>query len=517
MTTNMLDALYCFAETTSGRIYGLVNDGIRQFKGVPYGAPTGGSNRFKPPQKPVPWSGPRECIGYAQVSPQVPTPISHAYGLLLQLDLAAAIGGIGEDCLHLNIWTPGLRDGAKRAVMVSFHGGGFAIGSGNGAIYDGAQLAKQGDAVVVTVTHRLASLGYLNLVDVGAPEEFAFAGVAGLMDLVAALEWVRDNIAEFSGDPGRVMIFGQSGGGWKTSALLGAPSAKGLFHRAAVQSGSMLRVLTREESARISAAFVGALGLTKDSIADIATLPWQQLVAAQTAIGALAFGPVLDGIFLPHHPFDPAAPAESAGIPLIVSTTLDDAGLFLNNFELNENGLKAVLQTRYGDAGKAMLKLYRGGWSRRGKWHEKSPFLLQAQIVTDSGFRRFAYSQAERKAVQGGAPVWMYQWDWAPPAYDGRFGALHAIDVPASFGNVREAIVGAGMSAGHRLCDQLSAAWVAFAKTGNPNNTLVPDWPAFEPKSRAVMIFDDPVRIVNDPNREIREFWNTMPPALNVF
>ncbi len=504
------DDLFCLAETTTGRIRGLVNAGVRQFKGVPYGASTGGGNRFLPPQAPDTWTGVRDCFGYGPVSPQVPTLLTNAYGRLIHFDRAAAEGGMGEDCLRLNVWTPGLRDGAKRAVMVSIHGGGFAISSGNAAIYDGAQLARQGDVVVVTVSHRLASFGYLNLAGVGASPDFASAGVAGIMDLVTALEWVRDNIATFGGDPDRVMIFGQSGGGYKTSTLLGAPAAKGLFHRAAVQSGSSLRLQTPDEASAIASAFVAELGLTKQTIGKIRDLPWGTLLAAQTRVGAHAFTPVMDGQYLPHHPFDPAAPEESADVSLIVSTTQDDAGLFFDHFDLDETGLRDLLFARYGETTETLLRLY------CGRWPSKSPYLLHARMVTDAGFRRFAYAQAERKAAQGRAPVYAYQWDWATPAFDGRFGAAHGADVSASFGNVRDAMVGAGSGAGPALCEALSAAWVAFAKTGDPNTERLPRWPAFEPGERATMIFDDQIRVTNDPNADIRAFWNTMPPPLSV-
>ncbi len=511
MTESGGDTIFCVAETASGRIQGLVNGGVRQFKAVPYGASTGGRNRYLPPQKPVSWRGLRECFGYGQVSPQVPTKLDSIYGQLIHFDLAVAQGGMGEDCLHLNIWTPGLRDGVKRPVMVSFHGGGFAIGSGNAAMYDGAQLARLGNVVVVTATHRLASFGFLDLGDIGAPGEFGLAGAAGIMDLVLALEWVRDNIANFGGDPNCVMIFGQSGGGMKTSAILATPAAKGLFHRAAVQSGSALRFQTREEAGQMSSTLVAELGLTKRNVAKIQEMSWQSLLAAQTKIGALGFGPVLDGKYLPHHPFDPRAPEESADVPLIVSTTLDDASLFFDNFDLDEYGLMQLLNARYGAVAEPMLRLY------RSKWPDKSPFLLHAQIATDSGFRRCAYAQAERKAAQARAPVYLYQWDWATPAFEGRFGAVHATDVSASFGNVRDAIVGAGIGIGRGLCNALMSSWIAFAHSGDPNNDHIPRWPAFGPVDRAAMIFDDPIRVVHDHHCDIRAFWNDMPPVSSVF
>jgi para-nitrobenzyl esterase len=228
-------------------------------------------------------------------------------------------------------------------------------------------------------------------------------------------------------------------------------------------------------------------------------------------VGAAMFAPIMDGTYLPRDPFEPAAPEESDEVPLLISTTLDDAGLFFDNFDLNENRLRQSLDARYSDRAEGMLRLY------RDRWPHKSPYLLQAQMITDSGFRRFAYAQAERKTVQARAPVYFYQWDWPSPAYNGRFGAAHAIDVPASFANAREAIVGAGSRPGRILCDQLSSAWIAFTKTGDPNNNSIPHWPAFNTGNRPTMIFDDPVRVVNDPNADIRAFWNTMPPAATVF
>ncbi len=399
---------------------------------------------------------------------------------------------------------------AQRAVLVSIHGGGFAIGSGNAPMYDGAKLARFGDVVVVTVTHRLASFGFLNLADIGAPEEFADAGAAGILDLVAALEWVRDNIARFGGDPERVMIFGQSGGAWKISALLATPAARGLFHRAAVQSGSLLRHLSREDGARVADAFIKKLGLSKNSIAAVQALPWARLLAAQTEVGVHRFAPVLDGVTLVRDPFDPLAPAESADVPLIISTTLDDAGLFFFDFDLDESELKTVLRTRYGSEADRMLALYREAWPA------KSPYLLHAQMMTDSGFRHFANAQAERKAEQGRAAAYTYLWEWASPAFDGKFGAAHAMDVSAAFYNDRDAILGGGSRDAQAMCECLASVWVNFAKTGDPNNARVPGWPAFDPKRRSTMILGADTRIVNDPYQNIRTFWLNMPGPRSV-
>jgi para-nitrobenzyl esterase len=507
----MTEENFCTVETANGKVRGLVSATIRQFKGVPYGASTAGANRFLRPQRPAAWTGVRDCFGHAPVSPQLPSDLGNDYARLVQFDLNVAFGGMSEDCLHLNIWTPGTGRGDERAVLFSIHGGGFALGSGNSPMYDGAKLAAFGDVVVVTVTHRLASFGYLNLTDLDSSGEWADAGATGMLDLVAALEWVRDNIANFGGNPHRVMIFGQSGGGWKVSALLGMPAARGLFHCAAVQSGSLLRHLSREDSARAAAAFTNKLGLSKTNLRDIRTLPWTRLLAAQAEVGAHMFSPVLDGANFVTDPFHPAAPLESIGVPLIVSTTLDDAGLFFNTFALTELELKQILVASYGATADSLLALY------RGHFPAKSPYLLYSQMITDAGFRRFAHAQAELKAAQAGAPVFTYLWEWVSPAYDAKFGAVHAMDVAASFHNERDAIVGSGGRRAQLMCDALAAAWVNFAKAGDPNNQFVPHWPRFDAKHRSTMVFGDPTRVVNDPYGEIRAFWLDMPGPSSVF
>jgi len=496
-------AVFVETETIYGRVQGVQTAGIKEFKGIPYGASTAGRNRFMPPKKPAAWRGVRECLAHGQVSPQAPADLRSDYAMMIHWDYQP--GGMGEDCLSLNIWTPGLKDGAKRRpVLVSFHGGGFATGSGNSIGYDGAQLARFGNVVVVTVNHRLAAFGYTHLADLGAPPEFAYAGVAGIMDLTASLEWVRDNIENFGGDPNNVMIFGQSGGGAKTSTILATPAAKGLFHRAAVQSGSLLKLTPRDRATQFSEALLKQLGIARSRIADLQKVSWQQLLEAQVAVAASAPGlsaaPVVDGKYLTHDPFDPAAPVESADIPLIVSTTLEDAALSLTNFNLSEAELKALIDKRYKEKGAEVHALY------RKYYPEKSPYLVQAMMLTDAGFRRSAIKQAELKAAQGKGPIYMYQWEWPTPAFGGRYGAIHGLDVSGSFREARD-----GNDAA-RVADQLSSSWVAFARTGDPANSRIPPWPAFDAATRATMIFGTPTHLENDPRKEIRDFWEHMPP-----
>ena len=324
------------------------------------------------------------------------------------------------------------------------------------------------------------------------------------MDMVASLEWVRDNIAAFGGDPSRVMIFGQSGGGSKTSTLLATPAAKGLFHRAAVQSGSTLRIADEADAAKSADQFLKKLGLTRSRIADIQRLPWEQLLEAQAGINP-GFTPVMDGRYLPHHPFDPSAPPESRDVPLIISTTLEDAALRLTNWDLTDAGLTALLNERYSGKASEILDLYRPVSAG------KTPYLVQAQVFTDNQTRARAITQAERKAAQGGAGVWMYVWEWATPGFDGKLGAVHGHDVDASFNLYRNGICGSGQKAGRLMCTRLASTWVAFAKTGNPDNEHIPHWPTYDATTRATMTFDTNTRVVNDPRSAIRKYWSQQP------
>jgi len=493
-------------DTAYGKVRGAIADGIYAFKGIPYGASTAGAGRFKPPAKPAPWEGVRDALEYGNRAPQAPLSEETAgdYGKLIRW--YEQPGEMSEDCLVLNVWTPGIGDGKKRPVMVSFHGGGFSTGTGNSAGYNGDPLARFGDVVVVTVNHRLGVLGYLYLGDLAGPE-YAASGNAGVLDLVAALEWVRDNIAGFGGDPDNVMIWGQSGGGAKTSTLLAMPKAKGLLHRAAVQSGSSLTMRTREQATATAKLLLAELGLDASHVADLGAVAFEELIEAQGAIAVkdptATFAPVVDGDTLPRHPFEPDAPEISRDVPMIIGYTLDDAALRLTNFDLDEEGLKAVAKRAAGDRADQVLAAYRAAYPT------VPPYLVQARILTDARFGRGALLQAERKAAQGGAPAYLYLWTWPSPGMGGKFGAVHGVDVGLAFHNFAGDITGGGTPEGKLMADRLASAWVAFARTGNPNNQELPEWPAYDAETKPTMVFDADTRVVEDPKKELRGFWTS--------
>jgi para-nitrobenzyl esterase len=359
----------------------------------------------------------------------------------------------------------------------------------------------------VTVNHRLGVLGCLDLADLGAPSDFARSSIVGMLDLVAALEWVRDNIERFGGDPGNVTIFGQSGGGAKTTVLLAMPAAQGLFHRAGVQSGSALRMAERKGATRSAESLLQHLGLERSRVGELQELPFEKLIAAQSAIAIQdrrnAFWPVVDGSALPRHPFDPGAPEISADIPMIIGTTLDDAGMRVGP-ELDEAGLRSWVERRFGERAEKILAAYRSFYP------DTRPNLIQARILTDLGGRRSASTQAARKAALGRAPAYLYLFTFPSPALGGRLGAVHGVDVGMTFNNARGAMAG-GTPAAHALAARFSGAWIAFARTGNPNHPGIPEWPAYSPDTRPTMIFDEQIEMRSDPLHELRLLWEETP------
>ncbi|MGV0794537.1 carboxylesterase/lipase family protein [Mycolicibacterium sp. XJ1819] len=504
------------ARTTSGRVRGVARNGVAVFRGVPYAAPPIADLRFCPPQPVAPWTEVRDATQQAAACPQPGLP-----RLFDKLDPTEStdkfVERYDEDCLTVNVYTPAV-DSAARPVMVWLHGGWFSVGSGNEPGYDGSNLCRTGDVVVVTVNHRLGALGFLSLAG-HENGEFGASANHGLLDIVEALKWVRDNIAEFGGDPSRITVFGESGGAAKISMLLGVRQARGLFHRAILQSGPMLRAVEPERAEATTTALFAELGVT--SIQSLRELPVTKLIDAQSAVlgGPLGglygdgyrLAPTVDGRVIDQHPFAPVASPSSHGVPLLIGSCRNEASMLvaavpgIDSMD-PEQQVEMLADNVFGHGLDDLLEHY---VSTRPASSVADRFLA---AVTDQ-IRIGGITMAER-AIAAGSGVHMYRVDHVPSVYGGKLGAPHTIDVGFAFANTD---AGAGITSPNRglyrdrdvprLTLEISGAWIAFARNGDPTHDSLQTWPNYDVDRRSTMIFGPRSGIVEDPDAAERELW----------
>ena len=516
---------YPVVETASGKVRGFLNDGIYTFRGIRYGASTAGKNRFMPPRKPVPWSGIHDASSYGCSAPQTNPAARNSPPLETEIGriLAASDGfrippAESEDCLFLNVWTPGLGSAKKRPVMVWLHGGGFSSGSASSLLYDGTNLAARGDVVMVGVNHRLNVFGYTHFGDLG-PSEYAHSGNAGQLDIIAALEWIRDNIDRFGGDPKRAMIFGESGGGAKVSMLLASPPAKGLFHSAIIESGPGIQMAEREGSTQAAEILLYELGLGTKQLPEIHKLPTDKILTAYFATTAAlakkrvaggglrgAFSPVLDPQILPEHPYYPTATRISEDVPVIIGWNKTESTIFMLGdpkvFSLDDAEMRKRVEALVGPDTDALINAY------KNEYPKLSPSAIHFYISSYSMMGSGSVTIAERKAALGRAPAYLYRFDWETPIANGKYLSPHGLEMPMVFDNVEHGGIGltGGVAEAEKLSAKMSEAWIAFASSGNPNTKKsgLPQWEPYDTAKRATMIFDNQCKIAYDPLKEQR-------------
>lgn len=505
--------------TTAGKVRGVRENGVSIFKGIPYGAPVGGEHRFLPPRPAAPWTGIRDALTPGPLAPQSMPPFG-AFASADFLDLGRGCGpdwvtsAFAEDCLHLNVWTPAYGENRLRPVIFHCHGGGFRGGAGVTDWTDGTSLARGHDVVVVSFNHRLGIFAHLFLDDL-APGRYAGSGNAGILDIVAALGWVRDNIAAFGGDPANVTIYGESGGGSKVAVLMAMPVARGLFHKAIIESGPGLRMTERDAANAAAEQVLAELGIDRSRIEALSTVPTEKLLNAMDAVTIAKhpeplvwdkgwywmFAPVVDGETLPRHPFDPSAPEISADIPLLIGSAAEETRLLFGGgdtrlFSIDEVELHARIEALgyEGVTVRKVIETYQA--ARPGA----SPSDIFFALTSDLTFRMDAVVMAERKAALGRAPAYLYLFTWETPAFGGKYKSCHGVELSFMFDNLEMAPGLVPLNVRTReLAQKVSGAVVAFATSGNPAHPGLPDWKPYSVPDRATMLFDETCILANDP------------------
>lgn len=493
------------AVTAQGSVEGIKDtSGIIVFKGIPFAQPPVGKLRFKPPQPPPSWEGTLKAVDYGPVAPQ-PMGVNEETSTYRQ----------SEDCLYLNVWTPAT-DGGRRPVMVWIHGGGWTNGSGTEALYDGTDFAIRGDVVMVTINYRLGDLGFLYLKDI-AGDDFAESGNLGLLDQVAALKWVRENIESFGGDPGNVTILGESAGSMSVCALMGMPDAKGLFQKAIAESGALNTERSTEYATQITRRLMEAAGV--NDLNGLQSLTAEQLVEAESEImkndimSATYFGPVIDGKVLPEPPLHAIAKGSAADVAFLNGTNLDEVRYWaLYMPALVEMPLNTVIKFSPYFSNAVFGNADTVAASYASRRPGATPGDITMAVGTDTLFRVPAIRVAEAQSAQQ-PKTWMYLFTWPTPVEDGMFRSCHAVELPFVFNNLdspgMEEFLGPNPP--QSLADLMQDTWITFAKTGNPNHAGLPEWPAYDTGMRATMRIDVSQEVVNDPYGKDREVWNGIP------
>jgi len=502
--------------TEYGKVKGYVLRGIHYFLGIPYGADTSGANRFMPPQKPKPWTETYPALWWGDSAPQN---MEHRFAnKYYSFRDHWNYGDVSEDCLRINVFTPAVNDSKKRPVLFWIHGGGFTAGN---AIeqdgYNGENFARFGDVVFCSINHRLGPFGYLNLAGVGG-EKFAASGNVGMMDIVAALQWVRDNIANFGGDPGNVTIMGQSGGGAKVCILTAMPSAKGLFHKAVVLSGASRKAADKAFSEKLGAAVLKEAGLSSAEMDKLQAMPWKDFYALATKAQQAAareagpggglmhgFSPVVDGEILPQNPYDPVAAPTAADVPMIISSVENEQSYSWTDPALESITMEQVVEklklragfgAGFGDRAKEVVASYAKAFPGR------KPVEIWSLASSN---RQSVVALADAKSQQP-APVYVDWFTWQPPLFDSRIRAFHCVDISFWFYNTDLMLTHTGGGPRPRaLSAKMAGALLQFMKTGNPNGARLPNWPKYSAAKGETMIFDDTCVAKNDPDREARK------------
>ncbi len=496
--------------TESGDVIGYLHKGVYNYKGIPYAK----AERFMPPQKPDSWEGVRSSRSYGPVCPidvasmifydEMEFAQQHNFWFMKE-----------DDCLNLNVWTPGINDSKKRPVMVWLHGGGYFAGSScELPTYDGESLSGGEDVVVVSLNHRLNVLGFLDLSAVD--DQYAQSANVGMMDIVMALEWVQNNISNFGGDPGNVTIFGQSGGAGKVATLMYAPSAKGLFHKAIMQSGGGPTFADKNVTQKVGLAVLEVLGLSKTETEKLKDIPYDELLAAGTQaidmvrasgekIGRLGWGPVQDGVFLPYQPGDSEGDLISKDVPLMIGTTRTEFGMssMTPYFKGTKEEVTEYLGTIYKDKTDAFVAAYDKAYP-----DTKMP---SDMIDVDFMMRPGSVNFANIKNDVEGAPTYMYLFSWDSPVLDGMLKAAHCMEIAFVFNNIhRNEEYNGGTPEAYALAEKLSKTWAVFAHSGNPNNDLMPSWEPYTEQEGATMIMDNVSVLKYHHDKELLEIASSV-------